>query len=150
MPCRFGGLFFVESTTTRNLAVHFLDESSSPHSLSMNYFQNDRDGDRSPFPLIYNSVVHGQVYSITGHMVHRPSKPLLVYNSFVYQLKAELDATCYGVSYTCFDIEFDAPRLFVLPSYRRRRNTAFVFSDSRDLVLFHRHCRSIYVRWKRK
>ena len=95
MPCRFTGLFFIESTG-RNLSVYFLDETSSPHVLLMNYFQDVRDGDTSPFPIIYNSVVHDQVYLITGSMVHRPSKPLLVCHQLLYILKFELDAAYHG------------------------------------------------------
>ena len=77
MPCRFTGLFFIQSTG-RNLMVSF-NETSTPHILSMNYFEDAHDADNSPFPRIYNFIVHDQVYLITRSMVHHASQLPLVY-----------------------------------------------------------------------
>src|SRR5437762_5699562 len=120
MPCQFTAIFFIESISY-NLTVYFLDETSCPHNLSMNYFQNVNDEDSSSFLEIYNSITHDQVYLITGNMTHHPSKSSLVYPQLRLMciLTAELDATYHDSSHTCFNLKLNAIRLFVLPSDHR-------------------------------
>ena len=132
MPCRFTGLFHIESTS-HTLTIYFLNETSCIHALSMNYFQDIHDADLSSFPAIYTSIAHHQVYLITGNMIHHPSKPLLVYPQFTFMciLKAELDATYHGCSCTFSNLEFNGIWLFGLPSHRHCQSGACPLSNSK-------------------
>ena len=71
MPCRFSGIFYVQ-TNKYGLSAIFFDALDSPHNLKISYFSDVEDATTSPFPEAYTDVDSGSIYLITGSFVHRP------------------------------------------------------------------------------
>jgi hypothetical protein len=77
MPCRFSGIFYVQSNK-RGLSTLFFDALGTPRELKINYFSDINDAQISPFPEAYTNIEVDKVYLITGSFVHRPRSGILV------------------------------------------------------------------------